>query len=111
MAKKSLKVKAKAKGSTVTVKALISHPMETGLRKDKKTGKMIPAHFVQEVTAVHNGNNVLTANWSGAISKNPYLSFKFDGGKAGDTLKVSWADNKGVGDSVEIGRASGRERV
>ena len=101
MAKKSLKVKAKAKGSTVTVKALISHPMETGLRKDKKTGKMIPAHFVQEVKAVHNGNAVMTANWSGSISKNPYLSFKFDGGKKGDTLKVSWADNKGGGDSVD----------
>lgn len=101
MAKKSLKVKAKAKGSEVTVKALISHPMETGLRKDKKTGKVIPAHFVQEVKAEHNGNTVMTANWSGGISKNPYLSFKFDGGAKGDTLKVSWTDNMGEGDSVD----------
>lgn len=101
MAKKSLKVKAKAKGNTVTVKALISHPMETGLRKDKKTGKVVPAHFVQEVKAVHNGNEVLVANWSGSVSKNPYLSFKFDGGKKGDMLKVSWVDNKGGGDSVD----------
>ena len=101
MAKKSLKVKAKAKGSTVTVKTLISHPMETGLRKDKKTGKVIPAHFVQEVTAIHNGNTVLLANWSGGVAKNPYLSFKFDGGKKGETLKVSWSDNKGGGDSVD----------
>jgi len=62
---------------------------------------MIPAHFVQEVKTVHNGNAVMTANWSGSISKNPYLSFKFDGGKKGDTLKVSWADNKGGGDSVD----------
>jgi len=101
MAKKSLKVKAKAKGSEVTVKCLISHPMETGLRKDKKTGKVIPAHFVQEVKAEHNGNTVMTANWSGGISKNPYLSFKFDGGAKGDTLKVSWTDNQGGGDSVD----------
>lgn len=100
MAKKSLKVKAKAKGSTVTVKVLISHPMETGLRKDKKTGKLVPAHFVKEVTAVHEGNKVFTADWSGSISKNPYLSFKFDGGKKGDNLKISWADNKGGGDSI-----------
>ena len=101
MAKKSLKVKAKAKGSEVTVKALISHPMETGLRKDKKTGKVLPAHFVQEVKAEHNGNTVMTANWSGGISKNPYLSFKFDGGAKGDSLKVSWTDNKGEGDTVD----------
>jgi sulfur-oxidizing protein SoxZ len=101
MAKKSIKVKAKAKGDTVTVKCLISHPMETGLRKDKKTGNVIPAHFVQEVKAEHNGNNVLTANWSGSISKNPYLSFKFDGGKKGDALKISWADNKGGSDTID----------
>jgi len=98
---KSIKLRAKAKDGEATVKALISHPMETGLRKDKKTGQVIPAHFVQEVKAEHKGNTVMTANWSGGISKNPYLSFKFDGGAKGDTLKVSWTDNKGDSDSVE----------
>ena len=43
---KSIKIRAKAKGDEVTVKALMSHVMETGLRKDKKTGKVIPAHFI-----------------------------------------------------------------
>ena len=57
----SIKVRAKAKGDTVTVKALIKHPMETGLRKDKKTGKAIPAHFIQEVSCKHNGAEVLLA--------------------------------------------------
>jgi sulfur-oxidizing protein SoxZ len=75
--------------------------MDTGLVKDKKTGKPIPAHFIQEVTCEHNGNNVLTALWGAAISKNPYLSFKFKGAKAGDTLKLSWVDNKGESDSTE----------
>ena len=70
MAKKSIKVKAKAKGDTVTVKALIKHPMETGLRKDKKTGKKIPAHFIQKLTVEHNGKNVLDADWGAAISAN-----------------------------------------
>ncbi len=101
MAKKSLKVRAKAKGDVATVKCLISHPMETGLRKDKKTGKVIPAHFVQNVTATHNGNDVMVAHWSGAISKNPYLSFKFSGAAKGDTLKVAWTDNKGGSDSAD----------
>ena len=101
MAKKSIKVRAKAKGDEVTVKALFSHPMETGLRKDKKTGKIIPAHFIQEITAENNGNKVLTAFWSGSISKNPYLSFKYKGGKAGDKVKLTWRDNKGESDSIE----------
>ena len=97
----SIKIRAKVDGDVTTVKALISHPMDTGLVKDKKTGKPIPAHFIQEVTCEHHGNNVLTALWGAAISKNPYLSFKFKGAKAGDTLKLSWVDNKGESDSTE----------
>lgn len=97
---KSIRARASAKGDTTTVKALITHPMETGLRKDKKTGKKIPAHFIQEVVAQHNGTTVMTAQWSGAVSKNPYLSFQFTGGKAGDSLMLSWVDNKGGKDSI-----------
>jgi len=97
----SIKIRAKVDGDVTTVKALISHPMDTGMVKDKKTGKLIPAHFIQEVTCEHNGNNVLTALWGGAVSKNPYLSFRFKGAKAGDSLKLSWVDNKGESDSTE----------
>lgn len=97
----SIKMRAKVADGVTTVKALISHPMETGLRKDKKTGKLIPAHFVQEVVCEHKGNTVMTAQWGPAISKNPYLSFRFKGGAAGDTVKLSWADNTGKSDSSE----------
>ena len=97
----SIKVRAKAKDDTVTVKALIKHPMETGLRKDKKTGKVIPAHFIQEVNCQHNGKNVLVAEWGPAVSKNPYLAFSFKGGKAGDAVSISWVDNTGGKDAAE----------
>ncbi len=97
----SIKIRAKVSDGTTVVKALISHPMETGQRKNSKTGKLIPAHFIQELTCNVNGADVLTADWGTAISKNPYLSFKFNGAKAGDTLKMSWVDNKGESDSVE----------
>jgi len=97
----SIKMRAKASDGVTTIKALISHPMETGLVKDKKTGKPIPAHFIQEVVCEHNGNTVLTAEWGAAISKNPYLSFRFTGGNVGDTVKLSWVDNTGKTDSAE----------
>jgi sulfur-oxidizing protein SoxZ len=97
---KSIKIRAKAKGGVTTVKCLMTHAMETGTRKNKKTGKLIPAHFINEVTGDHNGVNVMTAHWSGAVSKNPYLSFKFEGGNAGDEVKISWVDNKGGSDSA-----------
>ena len=97
---KSIKVRAKAAGNEVTVKALFSHPMETGTRKDKASGKLIPAHHITEVTAESNGKNVLTLYWSGGVSKNPYLQFKYDGEK-GDTLNINWIDNKGESDSID----------
>ena len=97
----SIKIRAKLSGDITTVKSLIKHPMDTGLVKDKKTGNVIPAHFIQEVTCEHGGNKVMTAMWGAAVSKNPYLSFKFVGAKAGDTIKLSWVDNKGESDSAE----------
>ncbi|MFV1973482.1 MAG: thiosulfate oxidation carrier complex protein SoxZ [Thiohalobacterales bacterium] len=98
----SIKMRAKASDGVTTIKVLISHPMETGTRKDKKTGKKIPAHFIQEVVSEHKGNTIMTAQWGPAISKNPYLSFRFKGGNAGDTVKLSWADNTGKSDSAEV---------
>jgi sulfur-oxidizing protein SoxZ len=95
----SIKIRAKEKEGVTTVKALMNHPMETGARKDSKTGKTIPAHFIQEVICKHKGNTVMTAQWSGGISKNPYISFKFSGAAKGDEVELSWTDNLGNSDS------------
>ncbi|HSH30910.1 MAG TPA: thiosulfate oxidation carrier complex protein SoxZ [Thiohalobacter sp.] len=97
----TIKIRARLSGDTTTVKALISHPMETGLRKNSKTGEKIPAHFIQEVVCEHKGDTVLTAQWGPAISKNPYLSFRFKGAAKGDSLTLRWVDNKGESDSIE----------
>jgi sulfur-oxidizing protein SoxZ len=96
----TIKIRAKEKNGEVVFKALISHEMESGLRKDKKTGETIPAHFIQEVTVEHKNDVVMKTYWSGGISKNPYLSFTFTGGKKGDEVKLSWVDNKGESDSA-----------
>ena len=101
MSKSSIKVRAKVKAGKAKVKCLISHPMETGMRKDKKSGKLIPAKFIQEVTCEHGGNTVMNAQWNGTISKNPFLSFTFSGANSGDTIKISWVDNTGKSDSTE----------
>lgn len=100
MAKSSIRIRASNKGGVATVKALITHPMETGLRKNKKTGKKIPAHFIQTVSGKHNGKEVVVAEWGPAVSKNPYLSFQFAGAKKGDTVTLTWSDNKGGSESA-----------
>lgn len=83
------------------VMALVKHPMETGLRKDKKTGKVIPALFIQEVSCKHNGNDVMNALWGTAVSKDPFVHIIIDGAKKGDTISLSWVDNTGAKDSAE----------
>ncbi len=88
-----MRIRAQIQGDVVNVRALMSHPMETGLRKDS-SGNTIPAHYITEVVASVNGKQVLTAEWSGAISTNPYFEFDVKA-KAGDKITLKWVDNKG----------------
>ena len=89
-----MKIRATVTGDKVVVKVLMAHEMETGQRKDS-AGKTVPAWFIQNVTATHNGKTVLSAQWGPAVSKNPFLEFRFSGGKAGEKVVVTWTDNKG----------------
>ncbi len=97
-----IRVRTEQHEGSTQVKVLISHPMETGLRKDSKTGNLIPAHFITEVLCKLNGATVFTAFWGIAVSKNPFLSFTLPGAKAGDALAISWEDNKGGSDSISV---------
>jgi sulfur-oxidizing protein SoxZ len=96
-----MKIRASVSGDTAEVKCLMNHPMETGLRKDAKTGAVVPAHHITNVTATLNGAKVLDAQWGGGISKNPYLAFKVKGAKKGDKVVVNWVDNTGDKNTAE----------
>ena len=98
---KPIRMRARINDNIVTVKALISHPMETGRRIDKETEKIIPAHFIQKVVAEYKGKMVFEAYWGTGISKNPFIGFEFKGGQKGDTVKISWFDNIGNSESAE----------
>ena len=89
-----MRIRAQAAGDKATVRVLMAHEMETGLRKDA-AGKVIPAWYIQDVSAQLNGKTVMTAQWGPAVSKNPFLQFTVKGAKAGDKVSVSWVDNKG----------------
>ena len=96
-----MKVKAKMKKDMANVKVLAKHPMETGLRKDKKTGKLIPAKFIQELVCKHGDKVVFHADFGRSVSKNPYLSFSFAGAAKGDNVTLTWTDNTGETLTVE----------
>lgn len=90
-----MKIRATLQGDVADVKSLMNHIMETGLRKDAKTGKLVPAHFINQIVATLNGKTVLEAQWGAAISKNPFLGFKIKGAKAGDKIVINAEDNHG----------------
>jgi sulfur-oxidizing protein SoxZ len=89
-----MRIRASMAGDKVEVRVLMAHEMETGLRKDAD-GKLVPAHFIQNVSVTHNGKTVLSAQWGTSISKNPFLHFRFRGGKPGEKIAVTWLDNLG----------------
>ena len=96
-----IRIRIKLTGDTADVRVLIGHPMETGLRKDPKTGEFVPMHFIKTVTATLNGKPVLEAQWSRAIARNPYLQFRARGVKAGDEIGIAWVDNHGETNSIK----------
>ena len=89
-----MRIRAQVAGDKATVRVLMSHEMETGQRRDS-AGKLVPAWFIQEVSATHNGKPVLAAQWGPSVAKNPFLQINVKGAKAGDKISVSWTDNKG----------------
>jgi len=102
-----MKIRAILQGDTADVRILMLHPMETGQRKDAK-GEVVPLHFIQSVVVTHNGKTVLDAQWSQAVSRNPFLGLRVKGAKAGDKIGVTWTDNKGDKrtDEVAVSAAS-----
>lgn len=94
--KPRVKVPKKATaGEVITVKTLISHRMESGQRKDKETGELIPRKIINKFTCEFNGNVVFSCDIDSAISANPYLEFSAKVMESG-TFTFTWVDDDGT---------------
>jgi sulfur-oxidizing protein SoxZ len=89
-----MKIRATMKGDVADVRVLMVHPMETGQRKDND-GRLVPVHFIQEVSVRVNGRAMIEGQISQAVSRNPVFSFRLKGVRAGDKLEIAWLDNRG----------------
>ncbi|MDO8350573.1 MAG: thiosulfate oxidation carrier complex protein SoxZ [Gallionella sp.] len=87
------RIRATVKDGQTEVKMLMQHEMETGQRKDA-AGNKIPAWIITDVKVLHEGRTVLEAQFGTAVSKNPYLVFRFMGGAKGEKISVLWTDNR-----------------
>ena len=80
-------------GETITVKTLISHPMESGQRKDKD-GAPIPRQIIHKFTAAFNGQEIITVEMEPSVSSNPYIEFDAMVPEAGEIV-FQWFDDDG----------------
>ncbi|MFA5370731.1 MAG: thiosulfate oxidation carrier complex protein SoxZ [Sideroxydans sp.] len=87
------KIRASLKDGVTEVRVLMQHEMDNGRRKDE-AGKLIPAWYITEFKALHNGRTVLAGQFGTSVSRNPYLVFRFRGGVAGDKVSIDWVDNR-----------------
>ena len=83
-----------AKGETFAVKTLISHPMETGLRKDD-AGKTIPRRIINKFTCRYGGAVVFSADLHEATAANPFFEFYLRGDESGK-LQFEWHEDGGA---------------
>jgi sulfur-oxidizing protein SoxZ len=95
------KIRTRTQEGAVEVLVLVTHPMETGMRKDKASGKAIPAHFIQELNIELNGKLMASASMGIGVSENPLLGFRSKTAKNGDKLKITWKDNMGETGTAE----------
>lgn len=89
-----MRIRATETGGVIEVKVLMKHDMESGQRKDA-TGKVIPAWHINTLSAKVKDKEVFAAEFGPAVSKDPFLNFKFKGAAKGDKISVTWVDNRG----------------
>ncbi|WP_454002983.1 thiosulfate oxidation carrier complex protein SoxZ [Afipia felis] len=97
----TIRIQAHLIGDVTEVQALIKHPMDSGFARDTDN-RLIPAHYIETLSFVHNGKIVFSANWGPMVARQPYVRFSFKGGQAGDVVTARWTDNKRAADSTEI---------
>lgn len=86
-------------GQVITIKTLINHNMESGQRKDKKTGEPIPRNIINRFTASFNDDEVFAVDILPGVSANPFMQFSVRIDEAGEFLFVWTADDGEVYES------------
>ena len=101
MSKPRVKVpKSASKNEIITIKTLISHKMESGQRKDKKTGKIIPRMIINKFTVKFNDTQVFSADIQPSVSANPFMEFTVKVPESGE-FEFIWVDDSGKTYSIK----------
>jgi len=81
-------------GEPFEVKLLISHPMESGQRRDTM-GQAVPREIIHTLVCTLNNETVIEARFFPAISANPFLSFSAVARESGEMV-IRFTDDLGA---------------
>jgi sulfur-oxidizing protein SoxZ len=83
-----------APGEIVTIRTLLTHEMQSGLRKDK-AGNLIPRRIINRFTCAFEGEVFFEARLEPGVAANPFLEFTLQAVRTG-TLDFAWRDDDGT---------------
>lgn len=81
------------RGEIITIKTLMSHPMESGSRRTQ-LGVVIARDIVTSFFCTYNGEAVFQATLYPAIAANPFISFSTIATESG-TITFTWQGDNG----------------
>ncbi len=94
-AKPRVKVPKKAAvGDIIKIKSLVSHPMESGHRRDSE-GNVAPRKIINRFECTFNGELVFACDIEPAVAANPYFEFRAKVMESG-TFSFTWTDDDGT---------------
>ena len=88
-----------AAGEIFPVKALITHVMETGLRRDDQ-GEVISRKIINKFACRYAGVEVFSADFHESVAANPYVEFHLRATQSG-LLEFIWHEDGGAVSRVE----------
>lgn len=80
-------------GEVIEIRTLISHPMETGFRRDSD-GRPLPRDLIRRFSCRYDGELVFSAELFAAVAANPYIAFSTVATASG-TLQLTWEGDQG----------------
>lgn len=86
--------KTAKRGEIITLRALVSHQMETGYRREI-SGAVIPRLIIHTFTSHYDGEEIFRADLFPAMAANPLIAFTTVATRSGP-LVFRWLDDAGV---------------
>ncbi|MYE02300.1 MAG: thiosulfate oxidation carrier complex protein SoxZ [Alphaproteobacteria bacterium] len=80
-------------GVPFTVRTRITHPMHTGLQRDRD-GNPVPRQIINRFSVRFNGEEAFSAALEPAVSTDPYIQFELSVPESG-FLEFEWRDDDG----------------